>query len=282
MPQLSLPYKLDRPASSARALDQFYTRPEVAAWCVDLTLKIVGSFKKSEALYIEPSAGAGAFLDVLPHPRLGIDVAPAQKHAEIIKGDFLQWAPSRQEKRKIIVVGNPPFGKNASMALRFLNHAASFAHYVAFILPRTFEKRSLQARIQEGWELAYQAEMNPDSFLHEGLPYKVPVVFQIWKKTGLGRKARSSQMTHPDFVFVKKPSEADFAFQRVGARAGLVSKEGLKKSPQSHYFIKAKSKKINVMAILSRIDWTSIKHRTAGNPSIGKAELIDEYRKAVQ
>ncbi len=75
-----------------------------------------------------------------------------------------------------------------------------------------------------------------------------------------------------------RPDNAHFAFQRVGARAGLVSHEGLRKSPQSHYFLKANIDPGGLFDRLRRIDWTEIKWRTAGNPSIGKSELIDRYQ----
>jgi hypothetical protein len=54
----------------------------------------------------------------------------------------------------------------------------------------------------------------------------------------------------------------------------------LQKSPQSHYFLKANMCSQTLLQRLSAIDWSPIKHRTAGNPSIGKAELIGAYQAA--
>jgi len=37
------------------------------------------------------------------------------------------------------VIGNPPFGYRACLALAFVNHAARFADYIVMILPMGFQ-----------------------------------------------------------------------------------------------------------------------------------------------
>jgi hypothetical protein len=86
--------------------------------------------------------------------------------------------------------------------------------------------------------------------------------------------------THDHFSFVR-PQDAHFAFQRVGARAGLVSREGLRKSPQSHYFLRSHVGEGTLFDRLDAIDWNPVKWRTAGNPSIAKSELIGCYEAAI-
>ena len=106
--------------------------------------------------------------------------------------------------------------------------------------------------------------------------WHLPTVFQIWERRSSLRALTTSVTRHPDFSFVTA-SNAHFAFQRVGARAGLASVEGLRKSPQSHYFLRANDNYIELLDRLRSIDWTPIKSRTVGNPSIGKGELIAAY-----
>jgi hypothetical protein len=263
-----------------RLFDKFYTQPSVAETCINITYKIIGENAQNYT-YIEPSAGGGAFLDLLPLNTLGIDISPPEKRIDILKMDFLQWKP--EGLKNIVVIGNPPFGKNASLALKFINHAARFASYIAFILPRTFEKQSMKQKISDNLELIYQYDLSPDSFHYCGRDYSVPVVFQIWQKLAKPKldKPNKLPINHHDFAFIKNPLMADFAFQRVGARAGLVSYDGLKKSPQSHYFIKSLNDNISLMTTLEQIDWSVHKYKTAGNPSISKRELIDEYMRAI-
>ena len=44
-------------------------------------------------------------------------------------------------------LGNPPFGKNCSLAIKFFNKAAEFADLIAFIIPRTFKRISIQNKL---------------------------------------------------------------------------------------------------------------------------------------
>lgn len=260
------------PTTQARALDQFFTCPDVATNCVAEVVKWTDR-QSGDWLWIEPSAGCGAFLDAMPYPQIALDIASSR--ADVMKADFLQWHPGRTSRR-VAVVGNPPFGKNASLARAFVNHAARFADVIAFILPRTFEKLAFINKLDQRLHLVSQHVLEEDSFEFDGEPYSVPTVFQIWERRKTLRPLTIQATWHPDFSFVPA-NNAHFAFQRVGARAGLASVEGLQKSPQSHYFLKARNNHRTLFERLSAIDWTPIKTRTAGNPSIGKGELIAAY-----
>ena len=261
--------------SDARKLDQFFTTGAVARTCMSrLTETMKG--REGKWLWVEPSAGGGAFLDTMPSPKIGLDIEPARP--DISKIDFLQWHFGYSDYR-VAVVGNPPFGKNSSLARRFFDHSASFADIIAFIVPRTFQKPNFVNRLDPHMHLILEEILADDSFEFEGESYSVPTVFQIWERRTLKRAIHLSPKQHKDFCFVTA-SDAHFAFQRVGARAGLVSREGLRKSPQSHYFIKANIEEKSLFDRLVQIDWNPIKSRTAGNPSIGKGELIAGYQTA--
>lgn len=105
--------------------------------------------------FIEPSAGQGAFYDLLPEERrIGIDVDKFR--AEYIQTDFLSWEPKKNGYR-YACIGNPPFGYRAWLALEFINHAAQFADYVGFILPMAFQSRgksNVQDRVK-GFNLVH-------------------------------------------------------------------------------------------------------------------------------
>lgn len=260
---------------SARHLDQFFTRSDVAAACVQGVRAHIDSMS-GEWLWVEPSAGGGAFFDLLPFPRIGLDIV--SQRGDISSVDFLSWHPGATGRR-IAISGNPPFGKNAALARRFFDHAAEFADVIAFILPRTFQKPAFVSRLNRHMHLVSEQVLAESSFEFDGAPYAVPTVFQIWEKRQTLRPVAARALMHPDFAFVAA-RDAHFAFQRVGARAGLVSEEGLRKSPQSHYFLRANIDSNRLFAKLHAIDWSPIKHRTAGNPSIGKGELVQAYQSA--
>lgn len=173
------------------ALDRFFTRPPVAQACLADLLAVMArdGIDVSRCHFIEPSAGAGAFHDLLPQGRrTGIDIVPAEG---CLQADFLSWSPDGPGK--IAEVGNPPFGYRAWLALEFLNHAAKFASHIGMILPMAFQsdgKGSPKKRVA-GAELVRTAHLPRDSFVTpDGQPARVNALWQVWRR-GSGRPARA-------------------------------------------------------------------------------------------
>ena len=140
--------------TKSRDLDQFYTTPIVAQWCIDILLSSYSSLTlNNEAFFIEPSAGKGAFLAAIPSAnKVGFDIDP--KDVAIVKQDFLTLDLSQYTNRgKLVFIGNPPFGKNASLAVKFFNHCAKHADIIAFIVPKSFLKPSISNRLNKYFKL---------------------------------------------------------------------------------------------------------------------------------
>ena len=254
-------------------LDQFYTNDDVVDSCIS-TIEF-----DDYDIIIEPSAGDGAFYNKITGEKIGIDLEP--KTEGIRQQDFLNFHNfSRFNSERILVIGNPPFGKNSSLALKFFNHAATFADTVAFVLPRTFRKASLINKLPERFNLILENVLPSNSFhLPDGTNYDVPCVWQIWKDGPL-RQTIKVETTHQDFEFLKSKEGANFVFQRVGGKAGWTHKN-LDKAFPSHYWIKGDD---SVYLKMVSINWdyeNSPKFDTAGNPSISKHELIKEYNKCL-
>lgn len=166
-------------------LDQYNTLPEVASYCWNKLKKYIKTDGATLSKYkiIEPSAGTGAFYNLLPKDdRIGIDIV--KYNDEYIQKDFLTWAPNTGDK-PCIVVGNPPFGYRGWLALSFLNKAAEFSDYVGFILPMSFQsdgKGSPKNRVR-GLALVHSEKLPEDVFiLPNGEKQKVNTLWQIWKK----------------------------------------------------------------------------------------------------
>jgi hypothetical protein len=244
---------------SAQDLDQFFTKKNLA----ERLYKVVEDYLKNKGItpqrWLEPSAGGGAFFNLMPcDNRTGIDIVP--QIAEVIQSDFLEYDLPYDN---YITVGNPPFGKNSSLAIKFFNKCAEKSDIIAFIVPKTFKKQSAIAKLNNSFHLEYSEA------------YNVPCVFQIWEKNSIKRPSIKAIHKHIDFNFCNKDL-AHFAIQRVGANAGAVKKNFLTVSPHSHYFINGPKE---IMDIFTNIDWSSVKYNTAGNPSIAKGELINLYEK---
>jgi len=120
-----------------------------------------------------------------------------------------------------------------------------------------------------------EVELPENSFhLPDGTCYNVPCLWQVWKRAKQKRKKTMPVLSHEDFQFVEWKELADFLVQRVGVSAGATHKD-FNRSESSHYLIKAPDCVYNIM---KKIDWTETsKYHTAGNPSISKAELIEQY-----
>lgn len=161
---------------------EFFTKPSVAEFCVNSFLKSleVWGIDNKEYTFIEPSVGNMAFYDLLPVGRkIGIDIE--YKNNEIIQSNFLDYKP--KENKKYILIGNPPFGLRGNLALRFINHASSFADFIAFILPPLFDsdgKGSPKKRVKD-YELIHSAKLPLDSFIYPNKKsVDIATCFQIW------------------------------------------------------------------------------------------------------
>ena len=66
-------------------------------------------------------------------------ICPENK--EIIKGDFLTLnvEPLVKSYQRIHVMGNPPFGRQSSLAIKFIKKSQQYCDSISFILPKSFK-----------------------------------------------------------------------------------------------------------------------------------------------
>lgn len=189
-------------------------------------------------LVIEPSAGNGAFsipLSALVGDRLrAYDLAPEAPGIQ-----QQDWFEMGRQHGKILVVGNPPFGVKYHLAKRFINHAFEVvgAQTVAFVLPRSFRKPSVQRLLFDHAHLGREIPLPDPAFSLRGEPYKVPVVFQVWEWQEAPRPT-NSPVTTPYVEFVKPHDEWDLAVFRVGGHAGKAVLPGEKHVGVYNYFLR--------------------------------------------
>ena len=258
-------------------IDKYYTKPHIVEQCINLAiehLKII-----NEDFIIEPSAGNGSFINEIKNITsnyIFYDLEP--EHSEIIKQDYLLFdypTNIQNNYNKIHVIGNPPFGRQSSLAIQFIKKSCQFCNSISFILPKSFKKDSMQKSFPINYHLIVQYDIPDNSFLVDNKEHNVPCVFQIWEKKDFNRII-PPKLTPSNYSFVKKNEEPDFAFRRVGVNAGHISKDVLDKSEQSHYFIKFDEKISDELYYqLSTIPF-DCKNNTVGPKSISKQELIKE------
>ena len=264
-------------------LDKFYTKRDISKKCINEVDKQIKLSKFD--LVIEPSAGNGSFYDQLIHKnKIGIDISP--DNDQIIKKDFLTYTPDIKYTN-ILVIGNPPFGKVSSLAVKFFNHSAEWANAIAFIIPKTFRRISVQNQLNLNFHLLYDADIpiSPCSF--EPV-MSVKCCFQIWIRKNNERKIITLPTTHKDWDFLsfgpidKKgqptpPNNADFALRAYGGKCGEIFEQNLMSlRPKSYHWIKTKINKKTLIDRFNTLDY-SISMDTARQNSIGKAELVKLY-----
>jgi hypothetical protein len=174
---------IDYSKFSYKEKDQFFTPNTTAEYCYSKFKKVIKGYGDTEKKYtfIEPSAGNGVFLKLLPKDRrIGFDIEP--KYSEIRKQDYLDWEPL--ENKKYVVIGNPPFGLRGQLALKFINHSSHFADYVCFILPQLFESdgKGVPRKRVVGLNLIYSKRLDTSFESPDGKNIIVQCIFQIWSK----------------------------------------------------------------------------------------------------
>lgn len=109
--------------------DKYYTSLELAKYVVNKTKEVIGAENIVE--YVESSAGAGIFLDLLDKPYLAFDIE--SEDSRILRQDYLEVDIKYKEGR--CVIGNPPYGEKNLLSLSFFRKSIEIAEYISFILP---------------------------------------------------------------------------------------------------------------------------------------------------
>ena len=294
------------PASQSRARaaqhDQYFTRPDVAAMALARLETILAGWPAlpRPRYFIEPSAGEGAFIQALErrgHRAWAGDIAPA--HPRVRRHDFLadpmpRW-PARFDRR--VVVGNPPFGRKAALAVAFLNRSLEIAPVVGFVLPIQFRKWSAQGRVDASAALLLDEDLPFDAFVFQGRPYRLRACFQVWSAhapPGLRdlRLRQPPPTTHPDFVAWQynctpqalKYFQMDWDFavlrQGFGDFGHLWLPGGQQRMSRKKQWIFIKARTPEALARLRGLDYQALSHKNSGIPGFGKADLVAAYQQA--
>ena len=114
--------------------DRFYTKENIAINLLNELYKVIDINEFNTI--IEPTAGNGAFSRNIDKC-LAFDIFPQNDH--IIKKDIFDIDFNKFE-RKIILIGNLPFGRQNKFIFKFLKFVYSYIDCFAFILPASFKK----------------------------------------------------------------------------------------------------------------------------------------------
>jgi len=265
---------------SRNTIDKYYTKSNVVNQCLDKIKEYINIHEND--LIIEPSAGNGAFISGIKQLTSNYkfyDIIP--ENPEIETQDYLSLNSNFTKNfQNIHCIGNPPFGRQSSIAIKFIKKSCEFCNTLSFILPKSFKKESLKKTFPLEFHLLFEMDLDYKSFLVDGVEHDVPCIFQIWAKKDYKREI-TEKIEPTNFIFVKKTETPDISFRRVGVNAGNIDKNINEKSEQSHYFIKFTNNKTidENMDNLAKIQFNF--NNTVGPKSISKQELIKEFIKFI-
>lgn len=275
-------------------LDKFYTQKHISQKCFEyLTSKLN---IPNEAIYLEPSAGDGSFLSFLPR-YIALDIAPEDKRIQ--KQDFLNY---KTDKIDFITIGNPPFGKRSKLAIDFFNKASTISEVIAFIVPVSFMKWSVQKNLTKDFALYDYMYLEPESFSSNGEPYSVRTIFQIWVKKnsqydkGIDlRLTKQPPISYPDFKIWQynatkgaiKYVEEDWKYatyrqgyhdyNKIFTREdyNLIKSNMIGEKKQQFFFIKPLTEEAE--KIILQMDFNALAERNTATPGFGKGDFVSYY-----
>jgi len=266
-------------------IDKYYTKKSVVDQCLT---HIKNNIKiNSGDLIIEPSAGNGAFIDgikSLTNNYKFYDLYP--QHENIEQQDYLELDYMKldkyidglwlSEEYNFHVIGNPPFGRQSSLAIKFIKKSCEFADSISFILPKSFKKDSMKKHFPPRFHLKFEWDLPKNSFEVDGKDYDVPCVFQIWERLSFKRSV-PKKVEPIGFEFISRDHNPDISVRRIGVNAGKIDDYIADKSIQSHYFIKfIDGYNQQTIDALKQITFEEAGN-TVGPKSISKQELILKY-----
>lgn len=248
--------------------EQYYTPEALSNSLVSTLLKTIinksGTFflDGQSSLWIEPAGGTGNFVKAaraLGYSVWSCDIEPKAKDIE--KKDFLLVDLTELKNKNVVVFGNPPFGRNNSLCVRFFNHSAEVAEYIAFIVPRSWRKWSVINKLDDRFECVYDLDLSHNYVDDEGTEFKggsLKTCFQIWKRSTSLRKP--IEVEDREYITKCSPEEADISLTVFGHGCGKVKREFARVPNSTQMFLKADDYVIKAM---EKIDFSEFYNRTA-------------------
>jgi hypothetical protein len=262
---------------------QHFTGRSEARRLYELTCRVIAENGITFDCWLEPSAGDGAFYDLLPaHMRLGIDID--SRRPDIVEADFLTFdgfAPGAS----YAAIGNIPWGENGPV--KFFNRCADHCSVIAFLVPLSFRRPHAINQLDRRFRLLHE-EVCP-----RGHPPLFPGVFQIWVRGDKLREPIETLHEHPDFEFLSRDrpdllEAADIVIRRIGVNAGkILNPSEVTRADTAHWIKFRPGVDVeNVRARFRAIDWTDPKYIDAAESygarayrSLSMSAVIDEYER---
>jgi len=245
-----------------------YTLDETVKFCLS---QLDGDLNFYDAI-AEPNDGSGNFLNHINHDN------------EVSFNYLLPTTNAFQvgrleESRRVLVLGNPPFGTHSQLSRRLLKHVSSLGNVqtIAMILPDTYNKHTLQRQVDPIFRLKSVTKLPANSFMRHGEYYDAPCSFFVFDKSA-GPCLRFRAEEHKDTPHFSFGSEQDHDFFVIGAAPhNIKPKSG--RHNRGHYIkVKPCVDIEQVKQNFKRFDWHGFSAVTGGVFWLNQAELAQQYK----
>lgn len=251
-------------------LEQYYTPTDLAQELVLELKQLLADFEDKN--FLEPAGGTGSFIAALrSHGAAKIQsVDTHPMHPAVQKMDFLSFQTKQQH---LVTVSNPPFGRNNALSIPFFNHAAQFSSHIAFLVPRSWRKWSVQNRLHANFHLIHDRDVNLIYVNSRGEPLaksnELRTCFQVWEK----RIDLRPKVVVPDNGFLQKvsPAEADVAMKVFGYGCGQVLEDFPRVANTTLMFLSL-SEGITA-SLLRKLDFDRFRNNTAYTQALSFQEI---------
>ena len=174
-----------------------------------------------------------------------------------------------------VVIGNPPYGSGANLAIKFVNKSAELSDDIRMVLPLSFKKVSVQNKVSLDLICIEENVLPDDTF-----PNGIRAVYQRWVKTDTPREKIEKPRTHEDFEFLRYDDRhrANVFVGEYGAGpSGRVKTENFTHYAKGHYFILAKDQDVIDKLVSCEPEFRSLASNCNGRFHISKGELVEIY-----
>jgi hypothetical protein len=233
-------------------LDKYYTPTNLAKYIVNKTKEIIGEQNITE--YVEPSAGAGVFLDFLDKPYFAYDIEP--EDSRVVEQDYLEL--ELEYKRGRCVIGNPPFGRGNTLSVKFYKKSIELADYIAFIQPISQLNNNMQ---MYEFDLIHSEDLGMQTYTDRELH----CCFNIYKRPAneLNKKPnyKLKDITILEWrrgANYKIPKKYDYAICGWGAAIGKQIKQQGQFALEYYIIINNDKYKKQIINVLANADWKDI------------------------
>lgn len=217
--------------------EEYFTDKEVAKDLIDIFEKKEGF--KNFKIIIEPSAGDGSFYKHLPRSSsrrvVGLDITP--RASGIKKQNFLTYNfPYKNNKDEVLCIGNPPFGRQANLAKKFVHKCSEFSDHIAFVLPISFNTIAFQKSLPKGFTKKWSIKLDDDIFVDtKGRYYEQPLktMFIYYSRDNKSKKFKEIS-TNGLWQFNSKtdPREREYAHFRLIRASGTPGRAIARNDPR--------------------------------------------------